>query len=30
MISFWWLIPAVLAGAFFGIMIIAIVSGNRE
>ena len=29
MISFWWLIPAVLAGVLFGIMMIAIISANR-
>lgn len=29
MISFWWLIPAVMAGALFGIFAIALVSGNK-
>jgi len=29
-ISFWWLIPAVMIGAIFGIFAIALVSGNRN
>ena len=29
MISVWWLIPAVMAVAIFGIFAIALVSGNK-
>lgn len=29
MISVWWLLPAVMFGAFFGVILIAIVSNNR-
>lgn len=28
MIAWWWLIPAVIAGAMFGILLIAIVSAS--
>lgn len=30
MISAWWLIPAIVIGAVFGIVLIGIVSANRE
>lgn len=28
MISVWWLIPAIAVGAFFGILLIALISAN--
>ena len=28
MISVWWLIPAIAIGAFFGILVVALVSAN--
>ena len=30
MIPWWWLIPAVFAGALFGVLLIGIVSANRD
>ena len=30
MISVWWLIPAVMAGAFAGIMIVAICTASKK
>ena len=30
MISAWWLIPAIVIGAVFGIVLIGIVSANRD
>ena len=30
MISVWWLIPAVIGGAVFGVLLIAVVSANKH
>ena len=30
MIAWWWLIPAVMFGAFFGMLLFAVASGNKE
>lgn len=30
MIPWWWLIPAVMSGAIIGVMLLAIVSANRN
>lgn len=30
MISVWWLIPAIAIGAFFGILVVALVSAGRD
>ena len=30
MISFWWIIPAAIAGAFIGIFLIAIINSNDD
>ena len=30
MIAWWWLIPAVICGVFFGMLLLAVVSGNRS
>ena len=30
MISVWWLIPAIAVGAFFGILVVALVSAGRD
>ena len=29
MISAWWLVPALMLGAFFGVLLIAIVNSNK-